>query len=160
MTDLLPPIVVAFDGSPPAREAVRAAAQLFPGRRLLVVSVWEAGLAYLAQPPSPDPVALSPTFLEAEAVDEAEHGLAESMASEGAELATDAGADAEPIALRDLANVADTIVDLADERGAAAIVIGTRGSGGVMARLFGSTSRALLHDARCPVVVVRVPEED
>lgn len=157
MTDLLPPIVVAFDGSPPAREAVRAAAQLFPGRRLLVVSVWEAGLAYLAQPPSPDPVALTPTFLEAEAVDEAEHGLAESLAAEGAELA---GPDAEPIALRDVANVADTIVELADERGAAAIVIGTRGSGGVMARLFGSTSRALLHDSNCPVVVVRVPEED
>ena len=39
------PVVVAFDGSPEAIEAVRTAATLFRDRSVLVVTVWEPGLA-------------------------------------------------------------------------------------------------------------------
>jgi hypothetical protein len=44
------PVVVAFDGSDEARGAVTTAAALFRGRRLLVVSVWEPGLAMAMAP--------------------------------------------------------------------------------------------------------------
>lgn len=47
----------------------------------------------------------------------------------------------------------DTLVDLA--RDAQLLVVGTRGLGGFRGMLLGSTSRALLHAAPCPVMVVR-----
>jgi nucleotide-binding universal stress UspA family protein len=49
---------------------------------------------------------------------------------------------------------ADAIVELARERGVAAIVIGSRGLTGLRARLEGSTSSAVLKHASCPVLVV------
>jgi nucleotide-binding universal stress UspA family protein len=54
--------------------------------------------------------------------------------------------------------VADTIVDLAIERDAAAVVVGSHGPSGLRSRLLGSTSRQVLKRYRCPVVVIRVPE--
>ncbi|RRO13970.1 universal stress protein [Saccharopolyspora rhizosphaerae] len=41
--------------------------------------------------------------------------------------------------------------------GAQLIVVGSRGRGGITGMLIGSTSRALLHCAPCPVLVVRAP---
>ena len=41
------PLIVAYDGSPESREAVREAAQLFAGAHVLVATVWEPGLAEL-----------------------------------------------------------------------------------------------------------------
>src|ERR671931_2727434 len=68
MADDERPAVVAFDGSDAAGAAVRAAASLLTGRHLLIVSVWEPGLAFAIAPmhdisgvayaaPSPDQVA-------------------------------------------------------------------------------------------------------
>jgi nucleotide-binding universal stress UspA family protein len=52
-------------------------------------------------------------------------------------------------------DVADAIVDVADDRDAAAVVVGSHGTSGLRSRLLGGTSRRVL--ARCmrPVVVVR-----
>ena len=51
-------------------------------------------------------------------------------------------------------NIADTVISTAEERNAAAIVVGSRGLGALKSKLFGSTSRRILDDARRPVVVV------
>ena len=75
-------------------------------------------------------------------------------AEEGAELARSAGLQAEALTVPDEVNVAEAIVDLARERGAAAIVVGSRGLTGLRARLEGSTSNAVLKHAPCPVVVI------
>lgn len=47
------------------------------------------------------------------------------------------------------------IADYASEVGAALIVIGTRGRGGLSSLVLGSTSQGLIHDAACDVLVVK-----
>jgi nucleotide-binding universal stress UspA family protein len=152
------PAVVAFDGSDAAGAAVRAAATLFAGRRLLIVSVWEPGLAFAVAPmpdvsgvaymaPSPDQVA---------SIDRVQRDHAVDVAEAGARLAREAGATAEAVAVSDELAVAETIVGIAEQRDACALVVGSRGLGGVKA-MFGSTSRSLLHQTDRPVLVVRAP---
>ena len=45
MTAADEPVLIAYDGSDTARRAVREAAKLFGSRQVLVVTVWEPGLA-------------------------------------------------------------------------------------------------------------------
>jgi nucleotide-binding universal stress UspA family protein len=147
-------VIVAFDGSAEARAAVEAAADLFPGRELLIVSVWEAGLGLLANTADPDWVAYAPDPQYVEAVDHAQEQHSVEAADGGVQLAIRAGAKARGIPVQDSADVAQTVVALAEEHDAAAVVIGSRGRGGVRG-YFGSTSRRLLHDSTRPVLVVR-----
>jgi len=153
------PIVVAFDGSDEARAALAAAAALFPSRLLIVVSVWEAGLAFAFHAPgsAPAPAYALPTPEEVATIDRIERQQAVAVATEGARLATEAGARAQPLPMSDYRNVGETIVAVAEEHDAAAIVVGSRGFGAVKAKLLGSTSRRCLHEADRPVLVVRVP---
>jgi len=159
MSDDARPVVVAYDGSDAAGAAVRAAAELFPDRRLGVVTVWEPGLAMaVAQTRDPTGVGyIQPGPTELLAIDRAERDHATEAAEQGARIAADAGATAEPHALEDLDGVARTIAAFAGECDAVAVVVGSRGLGGVRARVFGSTSRALLERADRPVVVVKAP---
>jgi nucleotide-binding universal stress UspA family protein len=157
MSDADRPVIVAFDGSPEAHAAIRAAAGLFGSRPLLIVSVWEPGLARVMQS-QPDPMGMTypaPSAEEIATLDRIESGHAESVAEAGARLARGLGATAEPAHVPDGLNIADTLISVAEQHDAAAIVVGSRGLGAVRSRLFGSTSRGLLHHARRPVVVVR-----
>ena len=52
----------------------------------------------------------------------------------------------------------DQILSAADEIGAGLIVIGRRGLGGVRRLLMGSVSEGVIHNARCPVLVLRGEE--
>jgi nucleotide-binding universal stress UspA family protein len=79
---------------------------------------------------------------------------AERVAGEGAELARSLGLDAQPMTVTDAGHIADTILDVAREHDAVAIVVGSRGLSGLRARLEGSTSKALLKHATCPVLIV------
>jgi nucleotide-binding universal stress UspA family protein len=154
------PVLIAFDGSVAAHEAVAAAATLLAPQRVIVVTVWESGRAYETSYPSPD-VEMTPTIVDpttALEVDRIQHERAEGISSVGADLARSLGLDAEPLALAEGANVANTILDLARERRVAAIVIGSRGLSGLRARLEGSTSKAVLKRAPCPVLVVHEGE--
>jgi nucleotide-binding universal stress UspA family protein len=160
MTEDPRPVVVAYDGSAESEAAVRAAAELFRDRLVIVVSIWEPGLA-MAVMSSPDATGLSyppPTPEQIEAVDAAQHEHASSAADTGAALVRELGGRAESQPVAEGLNVADTVQAIAEERDAAAIVVGSRGLGAVKARLMGSTSRRLLHESRWPVLVVRAPE--
>ena len=147
--------MVAYDGSKEGRAAVHAAATLFGGRTVLVVSVWEAGLALAMAPPDVGFASYGPTIEESEVLDRLQSEHAAQVAQEGAMLAEEAGAGAEKIPVVDVADVATTIAAVADERDAAAIVVGSRGHKGLGSKLFGTTSRRLLDDSRRPVMVVR-----
>jgi nucleotide-binding universal stress UspA family protein len=149
------PILIAFDGSGAARQAVTAAATLLRPRTTLVLTVWEAGIAHAAVAGPPD-VAMTPvvdpsTVLD---VDRAVRRHAERVANDGAELARSLGLEAEPMAVVDVRDIARTIVEVARERKAATIIVGSRGLSGLRARLEGSTSKSVVKHAPCPVVVV------
>jgi nucleotide-binding universal stress UspA family protein len=90
--------------------------------------------------------------------DQAMYEGARQMASRGTRLATEAGFDAEGLAAADEASVARTLVRLAGERDASALVVGARGHGRLEKLFLGSTSRSVLEHAPCPVVVVAQPE--
>jgi nucleotide-binding universal stress UspA family protein len=122
---------------------------------VLVVTVWEPGLAYEAMA-SVDP-AMSPVPVDIEAaqeVDEEIHQRASRTAREGGELAQSLGLRPQVLAVAEEVQVADAIVGLARKREVAAIVVGSRGLKGLRARLEGSTSNAVLRYASCPVIVV------
>jgi|SRR5947209_6148448 len=149
------PIVLGYDGSPSAKRAIGEAAALLAPRPALVVTVWEPGLAYAASVPSSLDLPATPVDVTTAAeIDTALDQRAHRLAAEGAQLARDAGFDAEPVVVADESNVGETLVEVARQREAQAIVVGSRGLSGLKARLAGSTSRAVLQHADRPVVVV------
>ena len=151
------PVLIAYDGSEVSRSAVRHAAELFAARPTVVATVWEPGLAVMpmglpdtmgvgALPPDPDTV---------EAVDRSQHEHASTVAAEGAEFARSVGLAAEPQAVPDVVDVADTLIDIARERGAAVVVVGSHGISGLRKRLLGSVSRKLIEHCDRPILVIR-----
>jgi nucleotide-binding universal stress UspA family protein len=154
-------VLIAYDGSRAARHAVVAAAKILGSRRVLILTVWEEGLAYAGPTMPPDGMTISPGVEPALAleVDRAVHEHAERVSREGADLAKSVGLDPQAVAVPDEGNVPRTILKVADERQAVAIVVGSRGLGGLRARLEGSTSKGLLKHATCPVVVVHGPDD-
>jgi nucleotide-binding universal stress UspA family protein len=153
------PILIAYDGSDSARRAVHEAGKLFGPRQAVVVTAWEPDLGY-------EVAAASPTDLEgagpgafdvaeAQEINDALRTRAERIAHDGAQLARSVGLEVSgAVAVPDERNVAEAILELARQRRAAAIIIGSRGLSGLRARLEGSTSNAVLKHAACPVVVV------
>ena len=159
-----PQLLIAYDGSDVAAAAVRSAAELFPGSAALVVTVWEPGLAALAAvDPGLGPAGIVPAGgvdpVLASELDKAEEQHAAGVAREGAQLARSLGLDAQPHPIPGDVHVAETIVDLAIERDASAVVVGSHGITGLRSRLLGSTSRHVLRRCRRPVVVIRAPED-
>jgi nucleotide-binding universal stress UspA family protein len=153
------PVLVAYDASPEAEAALREAVALFGHRPLIVVSVWEPGLAAMTMAPPPGEIGMGymPDPTDVAAVDRAQSDHATSAAEAGAGVARGLGATVEALAVPDSVDVAETLASIAEERNAAAMVVGSRGLGAIKARLLGSTSRKLLAHTHRPVLVVRAP---
>jgi nucleotide-binding universal stress UspA family protein len=149
------PVIIGFDGSSVAALAIREAAALLAPRPALVVVVWEAGRAFeAATTPALEAPPVSLEIPAALAADQDASDSAERTARYGVMLAKDLGLDATGLAVVDVSSVADTLVRLAGEHDAQAIVLGTH-RGGVVKRLLGSTSHDVLRRAPCAVVLVR-----
>jgi nucleotide-binding universal stress UspA family protein len=150
------PVLVGYDGSPAADHALREAAALLGPRPALVAVVWEAGAAYetLEGPAIPPaPIDLRTAALTDQAMQEG----ARQLAQRGARLAAELGFEAEGIAVADDVTVAETLVRLARERDAQAVVVGAHGHSRLEKLFLGSTSRHVVEHAPCPVLVVRPP---
>jgi nucleotide-binding universal stress UspA family protein len=154
------PILIAYDGSPSADHAIREAGRLLAGRRALVVAIYQQGVGFeLAELPAtsigapPPPIDIR-TALE---VDEELAERSQMMAHHGAELAREAGFEADALAVADDADmpVAETIVNVAREQNADAIVMGAHGHSRLSEAVLGSTSRDVIRQAPCPVVIAR-----
>jgi nucleotide-binding universal stress UspA family protein len=158
MTRDAAPVLIAYDGSDVSRAAVRHAADLFAGRPAVLATVWEPGLAAVVPVGVPDNFGMGtlPADPETiEAVDRSEREHAQTVAGDGAEFARSLGLAAEPQAVPDEVDVAETLIGIARQRGAAVVVVGSHGISGLRTRLLGSVSRKLIEHCDRPVLVVR-----
>jgi nucleotide-binding universal stress UspA family protein len=158
------PVLIAFDGTAAAEHAIREAGPLLAGRKAAVLVVWKQGLGFeLVALPATD-IGLPPATIDIDTALEIDHQLyeaAESQSHRGAAIAREVGLDAEPLVVADDPGIAinETILRVADERGAAAILIGAHGHGVLSELILGSTARGVLRHAKVPVVVVRHPDD-
>jgi nucleotide-binding universal stress UspA family protein len=154
------PILIAYDGSAASEHGLREAAALLAPRRALVVVVWEAGAGFemMELPTAGYGISAVPLDIRAAAeTDQTLYERAQRLAQQGAELARERGLEADALVVADELTVAATLVRLAEERDAQAIVIGAHGHGRLSGALLGSTSQSVIRHAPCPVVVVREP---
>jgi nucleotide-binding universal stress UspA family protein len=150
-------ILLAYDGSADAQEAIDRAAQLMPGAEATVVTVWVPFIYAWAHSMAPGMgLGMAGTYAYAESgnIDAASRDAALVTATEGAERAAAAGLVATPRSEGRDGDVANTILGAAAEVDADVIVTGTRGLGGVRSVVLGSVSHALVHHADRPVLVV------
>jgi nucleotide-binding universal stress UspA family protein len=82
--------------------------------------------------------------------------LAESRLKEGRELAAGTGIEVEAVIIEEAP--AKALLQLAEERDARVIVVGTRGESPIRGALLGSTPHKLLHISDRPVLVVPLAE--
>ncbi|MFW3169166.1 universal stress protein [Geodermatophilus sp. CPCC 206100] len=148
-------VLVGYDGSPSAVNAIEAAATLVPSAQASILNLWE--------PPFTSPelrqrLAGRASGLQALGALLEKEGRAEAerMAGNGVKLARAAGWDAEPLVKRTFGGDGYQFARTAEELGADLVVVGSRGLGGVRASL-GSVSELVVHVSPVPVLVVPHP---
>jgi nucleotide-binding universal stress UspA family protein len=145
-------VLIGYDGSAESEQAIRGAADLLAPRRAVVVHVWESLSELLLHT---DVDQLSGSLREAaDELDAEDAQGAERLAQRGAELAEAAGFEATAVGVRARPRAWPTLLELADEHDAAAVVVGSRGLGRVKSALLGSVSSGVLDHARRPVLIV------
>lgn len=155
MADAAPHLLIAYDGSPSASTAVRAAASLFGNARATVATVpsdptVRAGTAVPALPH------MSPTAVQ-HAIDELRaeaRRQADATAEQAVGQARTLGLDAQPVTVAPSAPAWAALLDAAHRLGADLLVCGTRGRGAFARALLGSTASSLLHNTDLPLLVV------
>jgi nucleotide-binding universal stress UspA family protein len=150
-------LLVATDGSPGSRAALRFAARIAEGCRgtqVVVVTVGALRRQLLfAHPESPVGLSLWPEL------EKRERELATRVLADAKREVAKYGVKirARFVQPQQLGPVAEAIAHEADKEKADLIVVGTEGHGGAGSWSLGSVSARLLHVARRPVTVVRVP---
>lgn len=144
-------MVIAFDGTPNARRAVRYAGRFLSADRAVVLTVWSPVLR------GPDPVQVDldgpPDPDDQDSVDIA-YADAQRTNDDGVDLARAAGLAAEPLCLAATSTVWNTIIDAADSLDADLIVTGTRGTTGLRSLLQSSVADHVLRHGHRPVLIV------
>jgi nucleotide-binding universal stress UspA family protein len=149
-------LLISYDGSPDSKAAIELAAKVFDGQPVTILTVWEPFVEVLSRTPSG--FGLAPGMVDVEQIDKASRESAEQAAAQGAELARKAGLNAQPRTCAQGTTTANAILNEADEVGADAIVMGSRGLTGLKSLLIGSVSHAVIQHADRAVVVVPSPD--
>lgn len=149
-------ILICYDGSDDAKAAVESASVLFSGDRAVVLTVWESFVQLFTHTPGGLGFANSVPADEEE-LDQANAKRAEQKAAEGEALARERGLDATAKVVARSGTVAETILNEAEEANADAIVLGSRGLGGIGSLLIGSVSHSVIQSADRTVVTVPSP---
>jgi nucleotide-binding universal stress UspA family protein len=145
-------ILLCYDGSDDAKDAAENAAKLFPATPATVLAVWEPYIDV----PTQDGFGLTylPAVTDVEEIAAGVEQHARATAQEGADRLKQAGIAAQPRTEVRGTSVAATILDIANEIDADAIVLGTHGRGGLKSLLLGSVSHAVVQHTDRPVVVI------
>jgi nucleotide-binding universal stress UspA family protein len=141
-----PQLLIAYDGSDQAAEAIAFAARAFGGAHATVLFAWEPALLGSLALGAPAPIP--------EGEIEREEQLAMRVAEEGAQKARDLGLVAEAETVETVASAWQTIVDAADRHHPDLIVMGTRGLSGVKSLVLGSVSHGVAQHASFPLLIV------
>ena len=120
-------ILLCYDGSSDARAAIDRAGELMIGQPATVLTVWEPFVDLMAR--SGASLGLPP--LDSAEIDAATERAARTRAEEGVERARSVGLNAQPRTRAHGSTTAETILSEADEVGAVAVVLGTRGLTGL-----------------------------
>jgi nucleotide-binding universal stress UspA family protein len=146
-------ILICYDGSDDAKAAINHIGALLPGAQATVLTVWKPFSSVASGSPRGrlSPLAVITNVDDANSTMLAE---AQAVAAEGAQLANEAGLDAEPATDEQGESVAEAILSSGDKLNADMIVIGSRGLGGVGSLLLGSVSHRVLQRADRSVLVI------
>lgn len=150
------PLLLCYDGSDDAKRAIERTGELFPGRKALVLHVWEPLQDVASVPPVPGLEDVLESGLAE--MDDLGDDISARLAAEGTGLAQAAGLEAEPLSLRGSGRAWRNILAVAHDRDAAVIVVGQRGVSAAELAILGSVSNAVVHHADRPVLVVRHPQ--
>ena len=134
-------ILICYDGSTDAKEAIARGARLLRGQRATVLTIWS--------PFDTAALGLSGGVEDMQESDEAGRLHAEHQAEAGGRLAMELGFDAEPRTVDRRTTIADAILGEADALDATAILMGSRGLTGVKLAVVGERL-ARGHPARRP----------
>jgi nucleotide-binding universal stress UspA family protein len=139
------PVLFAYDGSELAQLAIeQAARELAPGRDALVLCVWQPGdVGFLP---------VGEQHFNAQDATEVEDA-AEDTAAHGAALAEKAGFRAESVTIK-AAPTWKGIVEVANNRRASLIVLGSHRRTGVIGHLLGSVTDAVIAHSTVSILVV------
>jgi nucleotide-binding universal stress UspA family protein len=144
------PVLLAYDGSGHAKNAIaQAARELRPGRQAIVFTVWHPYAAALSGPA----VALPNDIVEHV------EDQAVKVADEGTRLAREAGFQAVPVVDQG-EPIWQRVVDAADDADASVIVLGSHGRTGISAVLLGSVAAAASRHTDRNVLIVHQPSEN
>ncbi len=145
-------ILLCYDGSPSARQAISVAHQTLGLMPATLLHVWNPPVEFLAAAPFGTASGEGgPSIAEFERLS---LERAQEIAQKGQELARELGLTVDTRTERADPSVWQTILGIADETDAELIVIGTRGATAVQSLLLGSVSNALVHHSKRPVLVM------
>jgi nucleotide-binding universal stress UspA family protein len=148
------PCILCFDGSDTARKAIRETAGLLVPAPALVVHVWLRPSALMFQ--GRHLASTHPLAPAADEFDASAREVAEAVLADGVRLAAQCGFDPESALLASQHGVWAPIVELAEERSARAVSVGSRGVSSLESAMLGSVAHGVANHCGRPVIIVPV----
>jgi nucleotide-binding universal stress UspA family protein len=148
------PVVLAYDGSDDAREAIAVTSRLLERRSAVVMHVWESPAQHTLSGGAISASRLGEIRKMTTDFDAMLASAAAATVEEGAALARGTGLQATGEALESSVGIWRTVSSAAGERNAALLVVGARGRGRAASSVIGSVSAGLVHNVQMPTLVV------